>query len=1118
MALVLADRVLETTPVAGTGDANLSGAVLGYQPFSVIGGGNTTYYTIVAIDDNGAPTGDWEVGIGTYVTSGNKLQRNTVLSSSNGGAKVYFASGTKQVFLDLPSEEVLLTAGDVTGPASAVANNFASFNLTTGKLIKDSGFNSASFATAAQGAKADTAVQPGSLGTAAYLNAGVANGVASLDSSGKVPTSQIPQMGDLNYQGTWNATTNTPTLVSSAGTKGYYYVVSVAGSTNLNGITDWQIGDWAVFNGSVWQKIDNTDSVTSVNGYTGTVVLSYTDVGAQPAGTYVNSVSAISPVTSTGGTTPTIAMPAATTSVSGYLTSTDWNTFNNKQNAFGSQTANYVYAAPNGSAGTPSFRALVAADIPSLSSSYIPYTGATTAVDLNAKTLVNVSHLGINTTTVPDILLRAIGDNNSTSRIAVRGYSSDANSSSIRVTKFRGTTSSPQAPQSGDSLGKFELAGYGTTSSSGYAQASFEGVATEAWGATARGAKTLIKVTPNTTTTQVTAVTVDQDKSVTLAGALSVTGTTTLATSLTGLAKLTSGVVSTATSGTDYAPATSGTAILYGNGSGGFSSVTIGSGVSFSGGTLSATGSGGTVTSVTGTAPVVSSGGTTPAISMAAANTTTNGYLTSTDWNTFNSKQPAGTYVNSVAGTTNQITASTVTGAVTLSLPTSVTTGQYIGNASITGSSTQGAFAYGSLGYSDVNHILTMAASQNSYVQMEIQNTNAGASASADVIVGNNNTTSSTYYGDFGMNSGGWAGTGAFTAPNNVYLTSTSGDLALGTTTSNQIRFAVNGSTTDSLTISTAGNVTTPNSINSINTFGFKNRIINGAMMIDQRNAGASVTIPASSPTYTLDRFRAFGSQASKFSVQQSTTAPAGFKNSALVTSLSAYTVGASEIFEISQAIEGLNTADLGFGLSTSSTVTVSFWVRSSLTGTFGGALNNSAATRCYPFSYTISAANTWEQKSITIAGDTTGTWLTDTGIGISVRFGLGVGSSFSGTAGVWASSTYTSATGATSVVGTNGATFYITGVQLEKGTTATSFDYRPYGTELSLCQRYYYQGYYYITSIQTTMNPYPVPMRIGPTLTGGGTGFTVLVGVVERFLATQTVAGTQLMYATSEL
>jgi hypothetical protein len=283
MALVLADRVLETTVVTGTGDAALAGAVVGYQPFSVVGSGNTTYYTIVAIDANGTPTGDWEVGIGTYVLTGNKISRDTVLSSSNGGALVYFPTGTKQIFLDLPSEVLDLTPGDVFGPSSAVNNNFAAFNMTTGKLIKDSGFNSASFATAAQGALADTAVQPGDLGTAAYLDAGQPNGVATLDAGGKVPTSQIPQMGDLNYQGTWNASTNTPTLTSSSGTKGFYYVVSVAGSTNLNGITDWAVGDWAVFNGSIWQKIDNTDLVTSVNGFTGTVVLTASDVGAAPA-------------------------------------------------------------------------------------------------------------------------------------------------------------------------------------------------------------------------------------------------------------------------------------------------------------------------------------------------------------------------------------------------------------------------------------------------------------------------------------------------------------------------------------------------------------------------------------------------------------------------------------------------------------------------------------------------------------------------------------------------------------------------------------------------------------------------------------------------------------------
>jgi hypothetical protein len=241
----------------------------------------------------------------------------------------------------------------------------------------------------------------------------------------------------------------------------------------------------------------------------------------------------------------------------------------------------------------------------------------------------------------------------------------------------------------------------------------------------------------------------------------------------------------------------------------------------------------------------------------------------------------------------------------------------------------------------------------------------------------------------------------------------------------------------------------------------FKNRIINGAMQIDQRNAGASVTPTAS--TYTLDRWRLSVSVASKVSVQQnagSVTPPIGFTNYLGVTSTSAYTVGASESFNIRQAIEGFNTADLQWGTANAATVTLLFWVRSSLTGTFGGSLYNSAANRAYPFSYTISSANTWEQKSVTIAGDTTGTWVGATnGTGLWLNFCLGAGSSASGTAGSWASTFYASATGATSVVGTDGATFYITGVQLEKGSTATSFDYRPYGTELALCQRYYEFG-----------------------------------------------------------
>ena len=258
------------------------------------------------------------------------------------------------------------------------------------------------------------------------------------------------------------------------------------------------------------------------------------------------------------------------------------------------------------------------------------------------------------------------------------------------------------------------------------------------------------------------------------------------------------------------------------------------------------------------------------------------------------------------------------------------------------------------------------------------------------------------------------------------------------------------------IAISGTTGITLAGQFDSASSMGFKNRIINGAMVIDQRNAGASVT-PATG-AYTLDRWAVEMSQASKFSVQQnagSVTPPTGFKNYLGATSLSAYTVGASEYFVIGQAIEGYNVADLAFGTADAATVILSFWVRSSLTGTFGGTLLNSGASRNYVFSYTINSANTWEQKTVTIIGDTSGTWLTTNGAGFYVRFSIGAGSSVTGTAGSWSGTTYRSVTGQTSVVGTNGATFYITGVQLEKGTQATAFDYRDYGNELSLCQRY---------------------------------------------------------------
>jgi hypothetical protein len=256
----------------------------------------------------------------------------------------------------------------------------------------------------------------------------------------------------------------------------------------------------------------------------------------------------------------------------------------------------------------------------------------------------------------------------------------------------------------------------------------------------------------------------------------------------------------------------------------------------------------------------------------------------------------------------------------------------------------------------------------------------------------------------------------------------------------------------DTVTTSTTGGI-----LGAGNASIMKNRIINGAMVIDQRNAGASVTSTTSQP-YTVDRWQAQASASSKYTVQQnagSVTPPVGFTNYLGVTSSAATSVSGADYYAITQKIEGYNVADLGWGTANAKTVTLSFWVRSSLTGTFGGALQNGNQDRSYPFTYTISAANTWEQKSVTITGDTTGTWGTTTGSGIILWVGLGVGSTYSGTAGAWAAGLYVTTTGATSVVGTSGATFYITGVQLEVGSSATGFEYRQYGTELALCQRY---------------------------------------------------------------
>ena len=273
--------------------------------------------------------------------------------------------------------------------------------------------------------------------------------------------------------------------------------------------------------------------------------------------------------------------------------------------------------------------------------------------------------------------------------------------------------------------------------------------------------------------------------------------------------------------------------------------------------------------------------------------------------------------------------------------------------------------------------------------------------------------------------------------------------------------------------------------------FGFKNRIINGAMVIDQRNAGAVVTPASENVTFITDRFYFIRSITTSPTLQKSTDAPAGFTNSLLFTNAS---TGATPTYaQVVHNIEGFNTADLGWGTANAQTITVSFRVKSSLTGTFSVAFRNSANNRSYVTTYAISAANTWETKTVTIPGDTSGTWLTNNGIGISLIYRIG-GSGGTSSTNQWTATSDAFASGSVNVMGTANATWQITGVQLEKGSTATSFDYRPYGTEWGLCQRYLPATFNRVGNdpiavvqcISSTIGiatiPFPVTPRVNPT------------------------------------
>jgi hypothetical protein len=450
------------------------------------------------------------------------------------------------------------------------------------------------------------------VGTAASLDAGVANGVATLDSGGQVPLSQIPPLGDLNYQGTWNASTNSPTLTSSVGTKGYYYVVSVAGSTNLNGITDWKVSDWAVFNGSVWQKIDNTDAVTSVNGYTGAVSLTYTDVGAFPA-------------TSTTGSGNVVLATGATQL---HPTISDYEQF------------------------TPT-------SAPSYAEGELWYDSTAHALAYYNDVSTSIVHIG------QDLQLKVINNTGSTiangSPVYINGTSSGQTYPNIALARADVASTASVIGLTNGAIANGAV-GYVT------AQGGIDGVNTGTFTVgqvlylSPYSAGQLMNTLPPTgITVQVGVVSyvnsstgkiyVKQTTPLAVPASI-ITGTLGVANGGTGATTLTGYVKGSGTSALTAA-STIPTTDLSGtitNAQLANSAITINGTSTSLGGSISV----GTVTSVTGTAPVVSSGGTTPAISMAAATTSVNGYLTSTDWTTFNGKQAllvSGTNIKTINST-----------------------------------------------------------------------------------------------------------------------------------------------------------------------------------------------------------------------------------------------------------------------------------------------------------------------------------------------------------------------------------------------------------------------------------------------------------------------------------